>query len=194
MISDFVEMLLVKRGVTGAEEINNFLFPDYARDTHDPFLLFDMDRAVARILSAMERGERIAVYGDFDCDGIPGASVLADTFRKIGYENVEVYIPHRDREGYGFHAAAIDELATRDVKLIITVDVGTTAVASVAHATTLEIDVIVTDHHEVKEKLPDCIIINPKLGDYPFRDLCGAATAWKLASALLTEGRKRGFA
>lgn len=193
MISDFVETLLLRRGVTGADDIQKFLYPDYARDTHDPFLLFDIDRAVSRILLAMEKNERIAVYGDFDCDGIPGASVLADTFRKIGYDNVEVYIPHRDREGYGFHAAAIDELHTRDVKLIITVDVGTTAVASVAHAKTIGVDVIVTDHHEVKEALPECIIINPKLGDYPFRDLCGAATAWKLASALLTEGRRRGL-
>lgn len=192
--SEFVRMLLGKRGIEKDEEVERFLTPDFARDTHDPFLMKDMDRAVARILAAMAQNERIAVYGDFDCDGIPGASVLHDTFKKIGYENVEVYIPHRDREGYGFHAAAVDELSKRNVALVITVDVGTTAIETVAHAKKLGVDVIVTDHHELQAVLPDAVaLINPKCGDYPFRDLCGAATAWKLSSALLVEGKKRGL-
>ena len=189
-MSDLVATLLANRGLAG-EDAERFLKPDFVRDTHDPFLLVDMDRAVARILAAMRQGERIAVYGDFDCDGIPGSSILFDMFRKIGYENVEVYIPHRDREGYGFHTAAIDTLATRDVRLIITVDVGTVAFEGVSHAKTKGIDVIVTDHHEIQGALPECIVINPKRGDYPFKDLCGAATAWKLACALLTEGKRQ---
>jgi single-stranded-DNA-specific exonuclease len=189
-MSDLVSTLLAKRGLSG-EKAERFLNPDFARDTHDPFLMADMDRAVARIFAAMRGGERIAIYGDFDCDGIPGSAVLFDTFRKIGYENVEVYIPHRDREGYGFHTAAIDTLASRDVRLIITVDVGTVAFEGVSHAKTNGIDVIVTDHHEIQGALPECIVINPKRGDYPFKDLCGAATAWKLACALLTEGKRQ---
>lgn len=189
-MSDLVARLLEKRGLAG-EEAERFLNPDFARDTHDPFLMKDMDRAVTRILAAIRAGERIAIYGDFDCDGIPGSALLFDTFRKIGYTNVEVYIPHRDREGYGFHTAAIDDLAMREVRLIITVDVGTVAFEGVSHAKTKGIDVIVTDHHEIQATLPDCILINPKLGDYPFKDLCGAATAWKLACALLIEGKKQ---
>lgn len=189
-ISELVANLLAKRGLAG-EEAERFLSPDFARDTHDPFLLADMDRAVARILVAMRQGERIAVYGDFDCDGIPGSALLFDTFRKIGYENVEVYIPHRDREGYGFHTAAIDALAERRVRLIITVDVGTVAFEGVDHAKSKGVDVIVTDHHEIQGALPECIVINPKREPYPFKDLCGAATAWKLACALLTEGKRQ---
>jgi single-stranded-DNA-specific exonuclease len=189
-ISGLVATLLAKRGLEG-EAAERFLNPDFNRDTHDPFLLADMDRAVARILAAMRQGERVAVYGDFDCDGIPGSALLFDTFRKIGYEDVEVYIPHRDREGYGFHAAAIDTLAERGVRLIITVDVGTVAFAGVDHAKSKGIDVIVTDHHEIQGVLPDCIVINPKREPYPFKDLCGAATAWKLASALLAEGKRQ---
>jgi single-stranded-DNA-specific exonuclease len=151
-----------KRGIVGAEEQARFLAPDYERDTHDPFLMPDMDRAVSRILLAIEAGERIAVYGDFDCDGIPGSALLHQVFHKLGHTALEVYIPHRDEEGYGFHALAIDELHARGVSLIITVDVGTTAVASVAHAKSLGIDVIVTDHHDVSQALPECIVVNPQ--------------------------------
>ncbi len=195
VLSGIVLDLLVRRGIVSSEEQERFLKPDFARDTHDPFLMQDMDRAVARIFEAMRANERIAIYGDFDCDGIPGSAVLFETFKKIGYENVEVYIPHRDREGYGFHVGAIDTLKERGVSLIITVDVGTVAFEGVAHARKLGVDVIVTDHHELKDPqaggLPDCIVINPKRGEYPFRDLCGAGVAWKLASALLIDGRKR---
>src|SRR3989338_1012300 len=127
-VSELVRSLLAKRGVESANDIAAFLNPDYGLHTHAPFLLEGMDVAVTRLLLAMERNERIAVYADFDCDGIPGAAVLSDFFRKIGYENFEVYLPHRDREGYGFHTEAIEKLAARRVALIITVDVGTTAV------------------------------------------------------------------
>ena len=186
--------LLTRRGIVDEAEQKRFLNPDYERDTHHPSLLKDIDRAVARIFAAMKAGERIAIYGDFDCDGVPGSAVLHDTFKKVGYENVEVYIPHRDREGYGVHASALDTLASRGVSLVITVDVGTTAIEPVAYAKKRGVDVIVTDHHEVKDVLPDAVaVINPKLGDYPFPDLCGAAVAWKLASALLIEGKKQGL-
>jgi single-stranded-DNA-specific exonuclease len=197
-VSPLVRTLLEKRGLAEAADIEVFLRPDYDRDTHSPFLLADMDTAVARIVAAMERGERIAVYADFDCDGIPGAALLHDLFVKIAYEHVEVYIPHRDREGYGFHTAAIDALAARSVSLIITVDVGTTAHEAVRYAKEKGVDVIVTDHHELPPaggQLPDAVaVLNPKREGYPFPHLCGAAVAHKLASALIARLREQGDA
>ena len=191
---DLISSLLLRRGVTTDDDREAFLNPSYEKHTHDPFLMQDMDRAVARILLAIAQKERIAVYADFDCDGIPGASVLSDFFTKVGYENFEVYLPHRDREGYGVHQAAIELLAAGGVSLIVTVDVGTTAIESVHRAKELGVDVIITDHHEILATLPDAYaIINPKLGTYPFRDLCGAGTAFKLVQALLIEGKKRGL-
>lgn len=192
--SELVRTLLARRGVEKEEEIAAFLSPDYVAHTHDPFLLHGMERAVTRILEAIERGERLAVYADFDCDGIPGAALLSDLFVKIGYENFEVYLPHRDREGYGFHTDAIATLAARGVTLIVTVDVGTTAIEAVDFAKKKGIDVIVTDHHEIPGALPDAIaVLNPKIAPYPFPHLCGAAVAFKLACALLTEGKRKGI-
>lgn len=150
-----------------------------------------MDMATTRLLAALRDGERIAIYADFDCDGIPGAAILSDTFKKIGYENFEVYLPHRDREGYGLHIGAIDELASRDTRLIITVDVGTMAVAAVDHARSKNIDVIVTDHHELGTDLPRALaLVNPKRDPYPFPHLCGASVAFKLSQALIAKGKE----
>ena len=194
-LSELVRSLLARRGVENDADIAAFLNPDYDLHTHSPFLLKDMDVAVERLLHAIRSSERIAVYADFDCDGIPGAAILSDFFNKIGYANFEVYLPHRDREGYGFHFDAIDALAARQVKLIITVDVGTTAIDAVAHAKEKGIEVIVTDHHEIPGGLPEAIaILNPKIAPYPFGGLCGAAMAFKLAQATLIEGKKRGLA
>jgi single-stranded-DNA-specific exonuclease len=197
-ISDFVRALLMKRGISEEAEIASFLNPDYASHTHAPTLLLNMDIAVERILFAMSKKEKITVYADFDCDGIPGGAVLSDFFKKVEYEDYEVYLPHRDREGYGFHTEAIEQLAARGVTLIITVDVGTNAVDAVQFAKEKGIDVIVTDHHEIMDALPDAVaVLNPKLGEYPFRDICGAAVAFKLVQALLIEGRegrRRGLA
>lgn len=187
--------MLRKRGVESPGDVEAFLAPDYALHTHGPFLLKGMDRAVARVLAAIATGERIAVYADFDCDGIPGAALLSDFFRKIGYENFEVYLPHRDREGYGFHTAAIGALASRGVTLIITVDVGTKALEAVQFAKEKGVDVIVTDHHEVSGVLPEAVaLLNPKIAPYPFPHLCGAAVAFKLAQALLIEGKRSSIA
>jgi single-stranded-DNA-specific exonuclease len=192
-LSESLLTLLARRGIEDPDEQERFLHPDFERDTHHHSLLHDIDRAVSRIFAAMTHGEQIAIYGDFDCDGIPGTAILYETFAKIGYDKVQVYIPHRDREGYGVHADALKALASRGVSLIITVDVGTTAIEPVRYAKNLGMDVIVTDHHEVKDALPEAAaLINPKLGEYPFRDLCGAAVAWKLASAVLAEGKRRG--
>ena len=220
--SELVRTLLARRGVEKEEDIAAFLNPDYVAHTHDPFLLQGMKSAVARVLAAMADGERIAIYADFDCDGIPGAALLSDLFRKLEYENFEVYLPHRDREGYGFHTAAIAALAARGVSLIITIDVGTNATDAVRFAKERGVDVIVTDHHEVTGPpaggLPNAVaVLNPKIvppalsgpvvspstalgtgsaepvEGYPFPHLCGAAVAFKLAQALLIEGKCRGI-
>ena len=189
---DLVSRLLAKRGITEEAAVDAFLNPDYVAHTHSPFLLSGIDVAVDRLLVAIDRGERIAVYADFDCDGIPGAALLSDFFAKIEYTNFEVYLPHRDREGYGFHTEAIAALAARDVKLIITVDVGTTAIEAVRFAKEKGVDVIVTDHHEIPAGLPDAVaVLNPKIAPYPFPHLCGAAVAFKLVQATLLEGKKR---
>lgn len=193
-VSEFVRTLLSKRGIVDEIAIGEFLNPDYELHTHSPALLQGIDVATDRLLQAIHSGERIAVYADFDCDGIPGGALLSDFFNKIGYSNFEVYLPHRDREGYGFHTDAIQKLAERAVKLIITVDVGTTALEAVRFAKEKGVDVIVTDHHEIMGTLPEAVaVLNPKLGAYPFRDLCGAAMAFKLVQATLTEGKKRGL-
>ena len=190
-ISELVLSLLSKRGIVDKDAVTAFLNPNYDSHTHSPFFLEGMDRAVARVLSAIRRGERIAVYADFDCDGIPGAALLSDFFQKIEFNNFETYLPHRDREGYGFHKEAIQVLAERGVTLIITVDVGTTAVEAVRYAKKFGVDVIVTDHHEIIGPLPEAIaVLNPKIGEYPFRDLCGAAVAFKLVQATLAEGKR----
>lgn len=180
--------LLEKRGITDPEEIDRFVAPDYERDTYDPFLILNMERAVDRILRAFREGEKIVIYGDYDCDGIPGSVILHDVFRKIGLANFFNYIPHRHHEGYGLNSGAIAAFAKEGVGLIITVDCGITDVEEVQMAQELGIDVIITDHHLPPEVLPPAYtILNSKQpGDtYPDPMLCGAGVAFKLTQALL---------
>lgn len=189
-----VRQLLFNRGMTEAAVVDAFLNPHFEEHLHDPFLMTDMDRAVDRILRAMRDNEHIVVYSDYDCDGIPGGVLLHDFFHALGYTNFENYIPHRHEEGYGFNGEAVDMLAARNATLIITVDCGITDVASVAHAVEKGIDVIITDHHEVGDVLPDAYaILNPKRDDaYPFPHLCGSGVAFKLVQAVLARGRENG--
>lgn len=189
---DLIRSLMHARGVTNDDDIQRFVRPDFVRDTHDPFLFADMSRAVERIIAARATDEKIAVYADFDCDGIPGAALMSDFFHKIGHPNLEVYIPHRHDEGHGFHVDAVRTLHKKGVTLIITVDVGISAHAAAQAASELGIDVIITDHHELPQELPPAVaVINPRRAPYPFPHLCGAATAFKLVTAVLHEGRKR---
>lgn len=184
--SSLVNRLLHNRGV---EDAGSFLAPNYETQLHDSFLLNDMDKAVARIETAMAENEEIAIFSDYDCDGIPGAVVLHDCFKAMQYAHFRNYIPHRHYEGFGLNTTAIDTLAADGVKLIITIDCGTSDVEAVAHAKSLGVDVIVTDHHEPPAVLPGAVaIVNPKLGNYPFTELCGASTVFKLAQALLAHG------
>ena len=178
--------LLEKRGITTDTDREKFLSPRYS-DMYDPYLMHDMDRAVARIVEAVANNEKICIYSDYDADGIPGNVILHDFFAKIEYKNIIKYIPHRHTEGYGLHMDALESFAQQDVKLIITVDLGITAVDECARATELGMEVIVTDHHEPLEALPEAYaIVNPKLGDYPDRMLCGAGVAFKLVQALVS--------
>jgi single-stranded-DNA-specific exonuclease len=149
-----------------------------------------MDKAVARLRTAITTGERVGIFSDYDCDGIPGAVVLHDFFKSIGYDNFENYIPHRHFEGFGLSIAAVDVLAKKGVTLIITIDCGTTDVEAIAHARTLGVDVMVTDHHEPGPTLPAAAvaIVNPKLGTYPFTELCGSAVVFKLVQAYIGSG------
>lgn len=183
--SPLINRLLDNRSVP-AEEVTQFLNPDY-ETIHDPFLLNDMERAVSRIMAAMQQEEHIVIFSDYDCDGIPGGVILHDCFTALGYEHFSNYIPHRHYEGFGLSIEAVDKIAAQGAKLIITIDCGTSDVAAVAYAKELGIDVIITDHHEPGPALPQAVaLVNPKLGNYPFTELCGAAVAFKLATAVLT--------
>ncbi len=183
---ELLSQLLEKRGIKGENQIDIFLNPNYERDLHDAFLMRDMERACVRIFEAIEVKEKIVIYADYDCDGIPGAVILSDLFKKINYTNFEVYIPQRNSEGYGLNLEAIKEFAKKEVKLLITIDLGINAVAEVAQAEVDGIDVIITDHHIPSETLPRAYaILNPKTDDYPEKMLCGAGVVFKLVQAFI---------
>src|SRR3990172_13014696 len=150
-ITELQNLLLENRGLKTDEEKKKFLNPDFERDMHDPYLMKDMEKAVVRIFEAMEAKEKIVIYGDYDCDGIPGSVILHDLFKKIGYENFSVYIPDRHEEWYGLHKEAVEKFKIEGVNLIITVDLGTVNFAEVALAESFGIDVIITDHHLPKQ-------------------------------------------
>ncbi len=189
-----VQQLLSNRGIRTSDSARAFIEPNYDTQLHNPFLLTDMAKAVERVLHAMRENEHIVIYTDYDCDGIPGGVLLHDFFTEIGYTNFENYIPHRHEEGYGFNADSVPKFVERNAKLIITVDCGITDHPAVEKANEYGIDVIVTDHHEPSETLPPAYaVINPKRDDaYPFKGICGTAVAYKLAQAILQEGKKSG--
>ncbi len=173
--------LLVRRGIDSAEAAEAFLNPG-VHSLHDPLLLNDMDRAAARLRAAMEAGEAICVYGDYDVDGVSASTILSGYLKSRGAK-VEVYLPDRHTEGYGLNEAAVRGIAGW-AKLMVTVDCGVTSVELVALAKELGLDMIVTDHHEPADTLPDCPVVDPLLNGYPFPYLCGAGVAWKLVWAL----------
>jgi single-stranded-DNA-specific exonuclease len=189
-----VNRLLGSRGIISKEDAERFLNPVY-EELHDPFLLPDMDKAVTRILEAIRSGEKIAVYGDYDCDGIPGAALLHEAFALLGIE-VRVYIPHRYLEGYGMNTGAVDTLHGEGVSLLITVDCGIVDHEPVEHANNLGMSVIVTDHHLPQDTLPQAFaVVNPNRGDseYPNKGLAGTGVAFKLACALFERAREIGM-
>lgn len=188
---DIVRDMLIFRGIRTLGEAEKFLNPSFEKDTFDPFLIHDMDRTVSRILEAIVSNEKIAIWSDYDHDGIPGAVILFDFFKKINFHNFVNYIPHRYLEGYGLNVNGIDKLKSEGVKLMITVDVGITDILPIDHANELGIDVIVTDHHLPIDTLPKAyaILNSKKEGDtYPDKMLCGAAVSYKLVKGLLARG------
>ncbi len=189
---DYTAALLARRGITTAEEAEAFLSPSYDAHIGDPLGILNMEKAARRVAAAIDAGEKITVWSDYDCDGIPGGVVLHD-FLKKAKANFDNYIPHRHLEGYGLNIAGIEKLARDGTKLIITVDSGITDVAEVARANELGMDVIITDHHLPQEVLPPAYaVVDPKQeGEtYSYRDFCGGGLAWKLSCAVLAIGFK----
>ncbi len=199
--TELVRDLLFMRGISDTVAAEDFLSPSFEKYNHDPFLLPDMEKGVTRILAAIEKGEKICIWSDYDCDGIPGAALLHDFFKLIGYTNFINYIPHRHEEGYGLNEKGIEKLAKDGVTLMLTVDSGITDLDPVLRANALGVDVIVTDHHLPRRKkeagievddLPQALaVINPKRADnsYPFDGLAGTGVAWKLVQAVLLKNR-----
>ncbi|MCX6763908.1 MAG: single-stranded-DNA-specific exonuclease RecJ [Candidatus Moranbacteria bacterium] len=179
--------LLAKRGISDPAEVERFFNSSYERDILDPFLFSGMEKAVARITEAKKKKEKIAVFGDYDADGVTATIILVETLEQLGFEKVIYYIPDRQLEGYGLNIEAIEYLQKEKVKLIVTVDCGITNLEEVAKAQALGMDIIITDHHHVPEKIPEALaVINPhqKNSGYPFPDLAGVGVALKLAEAL----------
>lgn len=185
---DLTAALLARRGVVTKEDAEKFLNPSYDLHLHDPLLMTDMRKAAERFARAIISGEKIVVWSDYDCDGIPGGVLMHDFLKKAG-ANFENYIPHRHDEGYGMNVAGIEKLAKGSAKLVVTVDSGITDVEPIKRANELGMEVIVTDHHLPGEKLPDAFaILNPNARTeetYPFKSLCGSGVAWKLICATL---------
>lgn len=181
-LPDWESELLRARGVDTPEKADRFLHPSLDQ-LHDPLLMQDMDRAVRLIRMAITRGDRILVYGDYDVDGVSAVTVLLETLLEMGAK-AGFRIPARHIEGYGLHEQAVREIAA-EYQMLITVDCGITNVKEVRLAKELGMTVIVTDHHEVPETLPPAdAVLDPLLGDYPFRRLCGAGVALKITQAL----------
>ena len=177
-------MVLASRGISDVSQAKKYL--DCNAPLLDPFLMTDMDLAAGRVGLAMARGEKIAVFGDYDVDGITSTCLLTDFLRRHGADVVS-YIPGRLEEGYGLNPIAIHQLHGEGVKLIITVDCGITAVAEAELCRELGIDLVITDHHECKETLPyAAAVVDPHRpdGGYPHKNLSGVGVAFKLAAAL----------
>ncbi len=183
---ELFEAMLQERGLSDGER-DNFLNPDYEK-LHDPLLLPDMARARDRLIGALKNNEHITIFSDYDADGIPGAVVLSDFFRRINYDNISFYIPHRHNEGFGLSLDVIEECLRRGTSLLITIDCGVVDFDEVLHAQNNGIDVIITDHHKTKDKLPKAYaVINPNREDskYEFKELCGSAVVFKLVQAVM---------
>ena len=183
------EKILASRNID-KDKLNSFLSPDYELEKGDPYLLPDMQKAVDRIKTAYEKGEKIVIYGDYDVDGISATALLLDAFESFGFKDIQSFIPNRFVEGYGMTIGAVDKIKSMDANLIITVDCGSLCHNEISYANSLGIDTIVTDHHNVAETPPPAVAaVNPRFGGhlYPFSDLAGVGVAFKLVQALQKE-------
>jgi single-stranded-DNA-specific exonuclease len=192
-VTPMLARLLCQRGLADPDAARRFLAPSLDH-LHDPLRLPDMAAAVERILSGLARGDRIAIHGDYDVDGITSTVILRRTLELLGADVVH-FLPERLRDGYGLHAGAIERLHAEGVRLVISVDCGTRSVEAADRARELGVDLIITDHHEPDATLPRAVaVINPRRSDssYPDRDLAGVGVALKLVQALCNRaGRER---
>lgn len=186
-ISELTSKIILSRGIKNYDDIMSFFDADSILSTPN-FSLLNMQKAVDRIEKAMTTGEKIAVYGDYDVDGICGVSIVINVFKDFGYDEVIYYIPDRIKEGYGINIDAVDYIKEQNCSLIITVDCGISNIEEVEYAKKIGIDVIITDHHVPPDIMPDAVIINPQLGNIKdAKNLCGASVAMKLMCALFDD-------
>jgi single-stranded-DNA-specific exonuclease len=185
-ISPLLAQLLLNRGINGIDQAKQFLTPDFGR-LHDPFLFREMKRATDRIYRAITANESVLIYGDYDVDGITSISLIVRVLAKYLPGRLLYYIPKRLEEGYGLHLSSLEKAFAKGVRLIITVDCGISALEEAAYLKERGVDLIITDHHEPQDGLPDAYaIINPKVPDcgYPFPQLAGVGVAFKLLQGL----------
>ncbi len=184
-IPPLLAQLCINRGLTTKAQLRALLKASLA-DLHNPYTLLDMDRAVERIVRALRNKEKITIYGDYDVDGVTATALLLWFFRELGVE-LPYYLPHREREGYGLNAEAIQHIHSEGTTLLLTVDCGISALREVCLARELGMDVIITDHHQCPPELPEAFaILNPHRPGCPYPDkvLCGVGIAFKLVTAL----------
>ncbi|MDA8188262.1 MAG: DHH family phosphoesterase, partial [Dehalococcoidales bacterium] len=183
---DVLAQILHNRGVSEPADVDAFLNDDGCQ-IFDPLIMEGVKISVERIGQAISRGEMIAIYGDFDADGVTAAALLRDVLAPLGARTI-TYIPNRAEEGYGVNNPALESLRAQGATLAITVDCGVSAVHEIDYARQIGLDVIVVDHHQIPQQLPDAVaVINPRRSDceYPFKDLAAVGVAFKLAQALL---------
>ena len=184
-VNKLIATILSNRGITEKKDIEIFLNPK-RNDFHDPYEMPDMDKAVERIVKAIENKEKIIIYGDYDVDGITSITVLKSFLKDRGID-ADSYIPNRLEEGYGLNIPAVEEIAKKGYNLMITVDCGISCIKEIKRATELGIETIITDHHEVGEILPNALaVVDCKRKDnkYPFRELAGVGVVFKLIQAI----------
>ena len=190
-VDEIIASLLIQRGIETFGEAEKFFRPNL-NDLHDPYLMRDMEKAVARIEKAIENHENILVYGDYDVDGTTSVALLS-SYLKSYYPNVSTYIPDRYDEGYGISYKGIDFAHDNDFSLIIALDCGIKAIDKVAYASVKGIDFVICDHHRPGKEIPKAIaVLDPKREDcnYPYKELCGCGVGFKLIQAL---AQKRGL-
>ena len=183
-LSRLLSTIIVNKGLKTKEEIEVFLNPT-RKDFHDPYLMPDMKIAVDRIINAIEKQEKVIIYGDYDVDGITSITVLKKFLADRGLD-VDSYIPNRLDEGYGLNKTAIDKIVSDKYQLMITVDCGISGIEEIDYANTLGLETIVTDHHEPAEQLPNALaVVDAKRKDnkYPFNQLAGVGVVFKLIQA-----------
>ncbi len=189
-LSPLIVQLLYNRGITSPQDVEDFLSGAFSGE--NPFRLKGVNEAVTRLRQAIRQGEPVAIYGDFDADGVTATALLMETLSALGAK-VMPYIPHRVDEGYGLNCEALRHLASNGIRVVVTVDCGIRSIQEVQYGSKLGLDFIITDHHSVGEEVPPALaVINPKQSDcrYPFKDLAGVGVAFKLAQALLRVHRR----